>query len=57
MLTNHDYAVFHGRVLDQNSFNLSELDSISTDLDLIIRTAQEFDIPVRPVTSYVTGSI
>ena len=57
MFTSHDYAFFHGRMLGQHSFNLSELDPIPANLDLIIHAADEFDISIGPITSPVSGSV
>src|SRR5215468_1761964 len=44
-------------MLIQRNFDLSQLDPVAVNFDLIVGTTQEFDISIRPVTGPVSGSI
>jgi hypothetical protein len=47
----------HARVLGQDGFDLTQLNAITTDLDLMVDAAKELEGAIWPVTAQVAGLI
>lgn len=50
-------GLFHERMLHEGVLHLAQLDPVTVDLDLIVLTAEEFDIAVGHVAAQVTGGV
>ena len=57
LLAGDHYRLTHRRVSVQNGLNLSQLDPMSPDFDLVIHPSKEFDVAIGKVTGQVTGAI
>src|SRR5690242_16047675 len=44
-------------MLSQGGFDLSQLDAEAADLHLFVGAAQKLELPIRPVTHQVSGSV
>jgi hypothetical protein len=44
-------------VLIECRFDLAQLDSITSDLYLVVDSSEELDIPVCPITSAISGAV
>src|SRR5687767_10773281 len=57
ILLRHHHALLHPSMLVQGRLNLSQLDPVPPDLHLSIGSSDEFDIPVRSISAYVSCPI
>ncbi len=51
------YGFVDGRMFGQTRIDLAELDTEATDLDLIVVTAEVFDIAIRQIAAKVAGAV
>src|SRR2546423_9653570 len=57
ILLDDDDRLFHRRVLPQDTPDLIEFDSVATELYLIVRTSEKFNVAVAQVTRHVARPI
>ena len=57
VFTSDDDGILDFRELFESGFDFTEFDAEATDFDLMIDTAEEFDIAIGEVTSEVTGFV
>ena len=53
----HHHGLDHGRMLGERGFDLTQLDAMAPDLDLVILATQELDVAVGEITPEIAGSI
>src|SRR5258706_15755807 len=52
-----DHGRLDRRMRAQDSLDLAQLDSDTTNLDLIVHTAKELDVPVRQKATAIAGRV
>jgi len=56
-LARDDNALLYSRIFSQDGGNLVGFDPIATDFDLIVDSAQKFDLAVRKEADKISGPI
>src|SRR4051812_38095478 len=57
VLPDHHHCLCYTRYAGELRFNFSQLDSIASDLDLMIVTTEEFDAAIRQPSSQIAGAV
>ncbi|CAH0192315.1 hypothetical protein SRABI112_01678 [Pseudomonas mediterranea] len=57
VFTGQHHGLFHGLVSGELGFDLAQLDTETTDLHLVVVTAEVFDVAVRQVAAQVAGLV